>query len=291
MAKPVTKLSDHLAVFRGHINVGIVRHGRKALLIDCGDARVADGLRALGIESVEQVLFTHHHRDQACGAHLFAARGARIGVPAAERDYFDNVQAYWADAKSRWHLYNLHPHHLMLAEPVRVDATFGDGHTFAWGPAKIRALTTPGHTDGAVSYVVEADGRRVVFCGDCIYDAGQVWDVHSLQKGFQHITDYHGFLGARPQLVESLGRIKAAKPHAIVPSHGQVMRAPAQAIDALIARLDECYDRYVAISALRHYFPQLFAEFAGAKHHMPIRKGKAVPACLRHIGTSWVLVS
>ena len=291
MAKSVTKLSDHLAVFHGPINVGIVRHGRKALLIDCGDGRVADGLRALGIESVEQVLFTHHHRDQACGAHLFAARGARIGVPAAERDCFDDVRAYWGDAKSRWHLYNLHPHHLMLAEPVRVDATFGDGHTFAWGPAKIRALTTPGHTDGAVSYVVEADGRRVVFCGDCIYDAGQVWDVHSLQKGFQHITDYHGFLGARPQLVESLGRIKAAKPHVLVPSHGQVMRAPAQAIDALIARLDECYDRYVAISALRHYFPQLFAEFADAKHHMPIRKGKAVPACLRHIGTSWVLVS
>ncbi len=287
----ITRLTAHLAVYHGPINVGIVRDGRKALLIDCGDGRVADALGGLGVRSVEQILFTHHHRDQACGAHALAERGAKIGVPAAERDHFDNVAAYWRDPKSRWHLYNLHPHHLMLAEPVRVDATFGDGHAFAWGPAAIRVLTTPGHTDGAVSYLVEVDGQRVIFCGDCIYDAGRVWDIHSLQKGFAHITDYHGFLGARPQLVESLGRIKAAKPDALVPSHGKIIRQPAKAVDALVKRLDLCYDKYVAISALRHYFPQLFTEFAGRTDHMPIRKGKAVPKCLRHIGTTWVLES
>jgi len=64
-----TKLSEHLSVYHGPINVGLVRDGDRALLIDCGDGRVADALPELGVKSVAQIVFTHHHRDQACGAH------------------------------------------------------------------------------------------------------------------------------------------------------------------------------------------------------------------------------
>lgn len=286
----LARLTDHLVVYRGPINVGILRDGDKALLIDCGDGSVAAALRELELTAVEQILLTHHHRDQACGAGPFARRGTRIIVPAAERRHFEDVAAYWKDPKSRWHIYNLRPHHLMLAEPLRVDAALADGAEFDFGPAKIRALSTPGHTDGSVSYVVEVDGKRIVFCGDAIYDEGQVWDVHSLQKGIQ-TTDYHGFLGARRALVESLRRIRSLEPGVLVPSHGRPMAEPSRAIDALIERLDVCYDKYVAISALRHYFPKMFQEYAGRRDHMPIRKGKPVPACLRHFGTTWMLLS
>ena len=286
----LTRLSEHLAVYHGPINVGILHEGGKALLFDCGDASVADVLAKLQVTAVDQIVFTHHHRDQACGGHRLAAAGAKIAVPAAEREHFENVAAYWKNPKSRWHIYNQHPHHLMLAEPLRVDATLAGGQSLTWGPAKIRVLATPGHTDGSVSYVVEVDGRRIVFSGDAIYDEGQVWEIYSLQKGTQ-TSDYHGFLGARPELTESLGRIKAARPDVLVPSHGRVMNDPAKAIDALVARLDLCYDKYVATSALRHYFPKLFTEYAGRKDHMPIRPGKPVPACLRHFGTTWMLVS
>lgn len=286
----VTQLAGHLLVYHGPINVGIVRDGSKALLIDCGDESVAAALESQGIRTVEQVVFTHHHRDQACGAHLLAAAGARIVVPAAERDLFDKVGDYWSNPKNRWHIYNQHPHHLMLAEPIRVDAVLAPGQTFDWGPATITVLQTPGHTDGSVSYAVEVDGKRFIFSGDAIYDAGQVWEIYSLQKGTV-TSDYHGFLGARPQLVESLGRIKAAQPDALIPSHGRIMTDPSKAIDGLVERLAECYDKYVAISALRHYFPKMFAEYAGRPDHMAIRPGKPVPACLRHIGTTWILVS
>jgi len=286
----LSRLTERLWVCQGPINVGIVRDGRRILLIDCGDAAVAGRLAEWGAVSIEQVLFTHHHRDQACGAYGLVAGGARIVVPGAERGLFENVAAFWNDPKTRWHIYNVHPHHLMLAEPLRVDATCADGQSLAWGPAKIQAISTPGHTDGSMSYLVEVDGKRVVFCGDAIYDEGRVWEIYSLQKGTQ-TTDYHGFLVARPQLVESLARIKAARPELLVPSHGRIMSDPTKAIDALISRLDLCYDKYVAISALRHYFPKMFAAYAGRKDHMPIRPGRPAPDCLRHFGTSWVLVS
>jgi glyoxylase-like metal-dependent hydrolase (beta-lactamase superfamily II) len=291
----ITQLSEHLAVYHGPINVGLIRDGATALLIDCGDGSVARRFSDLGIATVQRVIFTHHHRDQACGVYSLLDRGAKIGVPAAEREHFDAVEFFWNDPKTRWHVYKLHPHHLMLAEPVAVDAAYSPGDTLRFGPAAIGVISTPGHTDGSVSYLVEVDGRRVIFCGDAIYDEGQVWEIHSLQKGFRRgnreVRDYHGFLGARDELVESLGRIKEARPELLVPSHGRVMNEPARAVDRLIERLEACYDKYVAISALRHYFPALFEEYAGREGHMPLRPPKEVPACLRHFGTTWMLVS
>ena len=292
----VTRLSDHLLVYHGPINVGIVRDGERALLIDCGDGSVAKALSELGIRTVEQLVFTHHHRDQACGASRWAEQGAKVAVPAAEREWFDNPASYWNDDKNLWKVYRtFRPHSLMLVEPLRVDKELAHGNEFSFGPAKIRVLDTPGHTEGSVSYVVEVDGQRVVFCGDCLYDEGQVWDVYSLQKGFRRgsrqIGGYHGFMGDRWRLVESLGKIKELSPTLLVPSHGNLMKKPGQAIDTLVDRFETCYKNYVGISALRHYFPELFTKYEGQPGQMPIRPGITPPDCLRHFGTTWMLVS
>lgn len=291
----VVELSPSLAIYRGPINTGILREGDAALLIDCGDGSVAGVLPELGIKKVERLLFTHHHRDQACGANRFIESGAAATVPAAERDWFANVARFWDDSKSRWNIYNFHPHRLMLTESIPVAATVEPGDRFAWRGASISVVATPGHTDGSVSYLVQSGGRKTMFCGDAIYDAGQIWELYSLQKGFQRgkrrIGDYHGFLGAKDELVEGLGRIKQSAPEVLVPAHGNIMDEPRAAIDALVDRLNTCYDRYVAISALRHYFPELFEEFQGRPGHMPIRPGRPAPDCLLHLGTSWVILS
>jgi glyoxylase-like metal-dependent hydrolase (beta-lactamase superfamily II) len=285
-APPVVALSEHLKVIAGPINVGVLADGERTLLIDCGDVAPSDA--RLG--RVEQVLFTHHHRDQACSAFALAAAGAKLAVPAAERDYFDKPGDYWNNLKHRWGVYNFHPHRLMLAEPAPAARGLAEGDELTFGPAKIRVLHTPGHTDGSLSYLVEVDGRRFCFCGDAIYDRGQLWELYSLQKGTQ-TSDYHGFLGAREQLCGSLGKIKDARPDVLIPSHGRIMREPAAAMDELIERMRACYDKYVAISALRHYFPKLFADYAGRADHMPICPGKAPPDCLRQFGTTWTLIS
>ena len=69
------------------------------------------------------------------------------------------------------------------------------------------------------------------------------------------------------------------------------MDDPAGAIDALLAALESCYENYVSISALRHYFPRLFTDYEGRPGQMPIRPGIKPPSCLRHFGTTWMLVS
>lgn len=284
----VKTLSSHLLVHFGSINVGIVQDGRDALLIDFAE-ELHEEKRKLGVE-FEKVLFTHHHRDQACGVSLLENGSTRIGVPEDERKFFEDPASYWENHSNRWHIYNFHPHHLMLADPVPVHETYRDGDIIEWGPVRISVIATPGHTDGSVSYLVEADGQRTVFCGDLIFEGGKLWEIHSLQKGTE-TTDYHGFLGARHQLSESLEKIKKACPSKLVPSRGAIICNPNSAIDALLARIRACYDTYARISALRHYFPSLFAEYMSNQRAMPIRPGKPVPSFLYHFSTTWLIVS
>ena len=283
-----SQLSHHLYVHHGHVNTGILCDGNRALLIDPSGITLHTTLAELGITSIEQVLFTHHHRDNTAGFSI--SSNARVGIPAKEAAWFSEVETFWNDPKYRWHLYNYHPHNLMLADAIRVDDTYTEGTEIQWGPASLKVLETPGHTDESTTYLIDVDNERFAFSGDLIYNEGQLWELYSLQKG-QQTSDYHGFLGARDELRESLEKVRDASPTALIPTHGVVMRDPDKAIDVLLHRLADCYDKYVAISALRHYFAQLFTEFEGNARHMPIRDGKPPPEFLRHFGTTWLIIS
>jgi glyoxylase-like metal-dependent hydrolase (beta-lactamase superfamily II) len=302
-----TQLAQNLYVHHSNINVGILCHrqeGQRALLIDYGDGDVCETLGQLGVTQVDTVLFTHHHRDQASGVGSLAADSEsvapQIGVPALERAWFEDIEGYWADPANRWHLYDFRPHNLMLARPVPVHAVYRGGDQFEWGGTTISVLGTPGHTDGSVSYQVDLGTERYLFCGDVLYGEGQVWDLYSLQKGWL-TRDYHGFLGDRGRLLASAQKLASAGAAALIPSHGGIVRDAERAVALLAERLRACYERYAAISALRHYFPGLFREFraraaeapdaAWPKGFLPVREGKATPGFLRHIGTSWIVVS
>ena len=288
MKSGYSQLSHHLYVHHGHVNTGILRDGNRALLIDPSGISLQTTLTELGITNIEQILFTHHHRDNTSGFPI--SDNVRIGVPEAEKQWFTEVETFWNDPKYRWHLYNCHPHNLMLTNAIPVTDTYTEGSQIEWGPAIIRVLETPGHTDGSITYLVDVDNIRFAFSGDLIYDEGKIWELYSLQKG-QQTTDYHGFLGARDELKDSLEKVGKSLPTALIPTHGVVMKNPNVAIDALLHQLTYCYDKYVSISALRHYFPKLFTEFEGRADHMPIREGKPPPDFLRHIGTTWLIIS
>ena len=329
-ARPaLAKITEHLWVYAGPINVGILCDGEKALLIDCGDGSVAGRLGELGVKSVDWLIFTHHHRDQACGAPAFAAAGAKIGVPGevyapikdfpSERVFFERPVGYF---DRRWVNWSYHPDYLMLTEPLKVDTAYTNGQTFTWGSASIRAISTPGHTNGSMSYEVTVDGKRVIFSGDCIYDEGRIWELYSMTKasspfdgrfvfGGNHGFEYEGFMWGRKDLLESLARIKEAKPEMLVPSHGRIMNDPAKAIEALVARFEQCFEKYLATSCLREMFPDFADRVDYSRKDFlplfrkvwkrdngkmglegPISRDQPVPPCLLHFGpTSWLLKS
>ena len=52
-----------------------------------------------------------------------------------------------------------------------------EGDVIRWRGYAIRVLDTPGATMGSVSYLVEAGGRTVCFCGDVLYEGQSIVSV------------------------------------------------------------------------------------------------------------------
>jgi glyoxylase-like metal-dependent hydrolase (beta-lactamase superfamily II) len=271
-----THLSEHLSVFHGAGNVGVVRDGDRVLVIDPSE----------DVGPIDTALVTHYHRDGMAAL----PPDARLLAPASEAHLIADAEAYWAAPTSRWHAYHYRPFFQVPAASRPVAGTLADGDTLTWGAARITALATPGHTDGSLSYLVEVDGRRVCFTGDLLYAPGQLWDLHSLQQGGRfpegEVWDYHGFLGAREALAAGMARVTAAE--LLVPAHGMLMPEPQAAVQCTLARLDALYRNYASTSALHHYMPFLFA---GLPAGDTWGTTAAPPAWLTHDSTTWTLHS
>jgi len=282
-------LSEHLLVYKDERSVGVLKQAGRSLIIDIAEGKVLDFLPRYNVEKVDGILATHHHRDQVQGAYRILAKGAWIGAPEAERALFEDVKSYWQDPGKRWHLYSFSPNYL-LSEPLPVHKGFKDGETFSWGPARITAVSTPGHTKGSMSYLVEVDGRRFAFCGDLIYDKGKIKEIYSLQKGMGELSDYHGFMFAWRDVVSSLRKLSEMGAEILIPSQGNIIYQPEEASELLEERLERCYEIYLSTSALWYYFPQILSQQT-SQHPLVAVPSQLPPPFLHHIGTSWILVN
>ena len=285
-------LTPELSLLPGAVHTGLLRRNGKALLIDCCDSVTPERLAALGVAGVDTILCTQHRRPNSAGAARFVELGARLAVPAEERFLFDDVETYWNDPKNRWHLYHNQPGPQVLAQSVRVTQSVREGDTVEWEGASIRVLDTPGATDGSVSYLIESAGKLFCFCGDVLCASGQVWDIHSLQKGFGGVRDYHGFLGNRQKLIPSLQKLAQCGADVLIPSHGRPIANPAQAAEQTQARLDVLWRNYAAISALNFYFSDLLADTKDDPQRMPFAAADDPPPWVRRVAfTSFAVVS
>src|SRR5262249_9795301 len=111
-------------------------------------------------------LLTHAHGDHSqgamhfrtkFGAHIYAGQGdcgvLRAGGP--REALFANFPA---------------PDTAIHA--TEVDGELTDGQVVEVGEARFTAIATPGHTPGSVCYLLERDGRRMLFTGDVVASLG-----------------------------------------------------------------------------------------------------------------------
>jgi len=304
---PTQEIAPHLSVLDGAVNTGVLVSGHKALLFDCCDSVTPERLRKLGVDTVELILCTQHRRPNTAGVYPWLERGAQVIAPAAEQHLFAGVAAYWQSWRNRWHLYHYQPGPTVPVREIPVAHAVAEGDTIAWEGYSIRVLETPGATEGAVSYVVdlpqpegfgslspglETRASRVCFSGDALYGPGQVWDLYSLQKGFDGLWDYHGFLGGRRQLLPTLERLAVCGADWLIPSHGAPIADPAGACRLTSERLEALWRNYAATSALNYYFPSLLAELKDdPKRIAPLPTREPPPFVRRVAFTSFALLS
>lgn len=227
------KISENLYLFEDTCNVFIVRQGSRAALIDFGSGAVLDHLGALGIQSVDWVLHTHHHRDQCQGDWKLAARKIPIAVPTHEAHLFADAENFWRNRRV-FHLYYVRNDFNTITENIPVARRLADYTTFRWRNVDFFVLPTPGHTLGSISLLASVDGRRVAFTGDLMYAPGKILNIYDTQ------INYGGSEGIDLGIF-SLARLAEHKPDLVCPSHGQPLADPADAIRKTIRHLTDYY--------------------------------------------------
>jgi glyoxylase-like metal-dependent hydrolase (beta-lactamase superfamily II) len=228
------KLRENLYLHRDTTNVYVLVSGREATCIDIGDGSVLDHLDEFGVDSVTDVVMTHHHRDGAQGLHRGVAAGARVWVPAVERDLFDGVDQHW-QMRHVEAMYDLREDRFSLLESVPVAGNVAEYRAQRYGGVELTALPTPGHTPGSMSYVLNADGTRVIFCGDLLRDDGKVHSLAAMQ------WSYNGLDGNVDTILSALDLLDWS-PDLLLPAHGEPVMEPRRSIELVTSRLQWLID-------------------------------------------------
>ena len=147
------KLLENLyAVKTGTVNFFIYKDGQQLLCIDTGFGRqiILRELSRLGLDprSVTHLFLTHSDFDHAGGLDLFA--NAQVYLSDAEQPLVSGRQArmlgLFYNARLR------RPSHLL-----------NDDDLILAGATRVRAIATPGHTPGSLSYLLN---ENLLFIGD-----------------------------------------------------------------------------------------------------------------------------
>jgi glyoxylase-like metal-dependent hydrolase (beta-lactamase superfamily II) len=230
------------------VNGAFLRHNGKTLVV-YGDPQET-------LAAADLVLFTHFNRDVAWAGQRLVEKGAKAVVPAREVDSFTEVKSFWQKCgQARFHDYAQQTTKV-LAQPLPVARQVRGGDRFLWEEIPIRVMDTPGYTRGAISYLMETEGKTIAFTGDLIYGDGRILDLYSFQDAIPEakIGGYHGYAARLADLISSLRAVAAEKPHLLVPARGPIIADPLAVIELLIKRIQAVYANYLSIDALRWYF-------------------------------------
>jgi glyoxylase-like metal-dependent hydrolase (beta-lactamase superfamily II) len=223
-----TKLTDNLYRWTDTCNVYALVHEGRTLLIDCGAGEVTDHLAEIGVEGVDWVLYTHHHREQCQGHARLTKIGAKAAVPAGEAQLFRDPASLWDDLEA--HTVYGTPHVRPPRQALRPDRELHDLETFLWGPYEIGLYATPGNTKGAMTYRVRVGGQWHLFSGDLVLEGGKLHTFYDSE------WDY-GFGGGFQALLSSLAVLHSLLPGTVCPAHGPILTRPRAQIKRLFHRL------------------------------------------------------
>ena len=176
------------------------------------------------------MLLTHFHRDTCSAAAHWKRGGAQIVFPFAEKRFFEETDLL----KASYDIYDNYTSYYPCFGPLEDLAPDGyayDYESLSWEGIRFDVIPLPGHTFGAVGYLFELDGQRILACGDLMSGAGTIRDYFWSQWNYM---DFQGHINH----LESLKTAAGLNVDLVLPGHGEPFEPTKEAFAELQAALE-----------------------------------------------------
>lgn len=239
--RPLGDEFPNLFVWSDTCNVYALRDGSTALLIDLGNGSALDHLSEIGVQTVEWVLFTHHHREQCQGAPRLAGWSAKIAVPEAERAFFEHPSDFRKLDVRLSDPFTIHGASFVRPpiEPLTVERTLKSNDRFIWRNFTLQCVETPGNSPGALTFVLQQGERKIGFSGDVMLDGAR------MHTWFDTEWDY-GFAAGIQTLRRTVTELGTLGLTDLLPAQGPPISAPTTMLAEYgekLVRLEQLYVR------------------------------------------------
>ena len=196
----------NVLVQRGTCNVYALRDGDSAILINIGDGSVLRQLKQMGVNNIEWVLFTDHHREQCQGAHLMDRSQTKVAAPKDEQALFESPLQFRKWRPQLNDQYTVHGASYVRppSYAIKLDRGLAANEVFTWRGYEITCVSTPGTSPGGMSYVLREGDRACAFTGGVIHDGARMTNWYDTE------WDY-GFAKGLDALTESVQRLRELK--------------------------------------------------------------------------------
>jgi glyoxylase-like metal-dependent hydrolase (beta-lactamase superfamily II) len=230
------EVSPDLFVWTDTCNAHVLRDGDAALMIDFGDGSVLDHLDEIGVKRVEWLLLTGHHRELLQGVGRLDRSIISIAAPKEEQELLESPTQF-----RKWHprlgdKYSVHGASYVRPpqSPVKVDRWLSADEVFEWHGRNIRCLSTPGHSPGGMSYVLD----------DQIFLGGVMHDGSKMTNWFDTEWDY-GFAKGLDALTASVQKLAKLGIKTAFPSQGPVIREATKQLEVYHQKLVDFRPDYI----------------------------------------------
>ncbi|MEZ6113757.1 MAG: MBL fold metallo-hydrolase [Pirellulaceae bacterium] len=238
--QPLTEVAENLYLFRDTCNVYVLRDGDAALLFNLGGGDVLQFLKDDGVERVEWIVLTDHHREQNQGIGQVNRMVTKVAAPLAERELLEMPRSFRKWRPSLGDKYTVHGASYVRppAAPIKLDRLLADGDKFEWRGHVIRCVSTPGHSPGGMSYVLEGKSGSFAIIGGLMYDGARMTNWYDTE------WDY-GFAKGLDALIESVDRLRPLELSWALPAQGPTIRRADEQLDEYHAKLTKFRPDYV----------------------------------------------